>query len=285
MLSQYKTEIEKHLRTTLSAAYGDIKEWPPIELEVPADKKHGHFSCNIAMRSAKTFRKPPVAIAEEFSRAISDSLPESALQDVIAKVEVKNPGFINFFLKTGSLVAVLERVYGDRERYGSLSVGAGKKICIEFVSANPTGPLSIAHARQAAVGDALGNILNFIGFDVTKEYYVNDGGNQINILGQSIRHRALEILGEDVEFPEEGYQGDYIRDMAVLFMEREGIDSLATLKAAAPERFKEFGVEHLMAMIRKDLSDFHVSFDVWSHESVVAGPDMIEGMLAYLGEK
>lgn len=285
MLSQYKSEIEQYLKSTLGAAFADVKEWPAIELEVPADKNHGHFSCNIAMRSAKTFRKPPVVIAEEFRQAITDSLSESSLQNVIDKVEVKNPGFINFFLKTGSLVTVLEQVFEQRDRYGSLTDGKGRKICIEFVSANPTGPLSIAHARQAAVGDALGNILAYIGFDVTKEYYVNDGGNQINILGRSIRFRAQEILGEDVDFPEEGYQGDYIRDMARLFMEREGVDTPEQLHKIDEDKFKEFGVAFLMDMIRQDLADFHVAFDVWSHESVVAGRDKIEEMIAYLGEK
>ncbi|MCB9721347.1 MAG: arginine--tRNA ligase [Candidatus Omnitrophica bacterium] len=285
MLSQYKSEIEQYLKSTLGSAFADVKEWPTIELEVPADKNHGHFSCNIAMRSAKAFRKPPVAIAEEFRQAITDSLSESSLQNVIDKVEVKNPGFINFFLKTGSLVTVLEQVFEQRDRYGSLTDGTGRKICIEFVSANPTGPLSIAHARQAAVGDALGNILAYIGFDVTKEYYVNDGGNQINILGRSIRIRAQEILGEEVEFPEEGYQGDYIKDMARLFMEREGVGAPEQLNKIDEDKFKEFGVAFLMDMIRQDLADFHVAFDVWSHESVVAGRDKIEEMIAYLGEK
>lgn len=285
MLSQYKTEIEEYLKSALGAAFADVKEWPAIELEVPADKNHGHFSCNIALRSAKTFRKPPVAIAEEFRQAITDALPDSSLDNVIEKVEVKNPGFINFFLRTGSLVTVLEQVFEQRDRYGALTAGGNRKICIEFVSANPTGPLSIAHARQAAVGDALGNILAFIGFDVTKEYYVNDGGNQINILGRSIRYRAQEILGETVEFPEEGYQGDYIKDMAKLFMEREGISTADQLAAVDDEQLKEFGVTFLMDTINKDLADFHVAFDVWSHESVVAGKDRIEDMVAFLGEK
>lgn len=285
MLNQYKNDIEDYLRTSLEAAFQDIEEWPDIQLETPADKKHGHFSCNIAMRSAKLLRKPPIAIAEEFQKVISDALTDSPLSDVIAKVEVKNPGFINFFLREESLVAVLRKVYQEREQFGHMDIGQGKKICIEFVSANPTGPLSIAHARQAAVGDALGNILNGLGFDITKEYYVNDGGNQINILGKSLYYRAQEILGEKIDFPEEGYQGDYIKDMARIFMTKENVKTLHELKDVDAEKFKEFGVEYLMNSIRTDLADFHVSFDQWSHESVVADKDKIEEMIAYLGEK
>ncbi|MGE0267650.1 MAG: arginine--tRNA ligase [Candidatus Omnitrophota bacterium] len=285
MLNTIKEQIEAFFTETLTSAYSDIKEWPKIELDVPADKKHGHYSCNVAMRTAKSFKQPPIATAERFKETINQSLAGSKIKDYIDQVEVKHPGFINIFLKPQSIVSVLTEIYQKRDSYGAMSVGLGEKVCIEFVSANPTGPLSIAHARQAAVGDALGNILQFIGYDVTKEYYVNDGGNQINILGQSIQLRAKEILGEKIDFPEDGYQGDYIKDMARLYMERNLIKDLKTLNQVEPGKFKAFGVQYLMGVIKKDLEDFHVRFDVWSHESEVASRDKIEEMLSYLGEK
>lgn len=282
MLPIYKETIQRHLHSTLASAFSDVAEWPDIELEVPADKKHGHYSCNIALRCAKLLRKAPPVIAQEFVAALEASLEGSELEGMVERIEVKNPGFINFFLTNATLVATVEQIYQQNDSYGQTNVGQGKKIGIEFVSANPTGPLSIAHARQAAVGDALGNILNFIGFEVTKEYYVNDGGNQINILGLSIKLRAQEILGQSIEFPEDGYQGDYIKEMAQLFMNQQSIQTIEQLDQVSDDQFKKFGVDYLMEMIRTDLKDFHVTFDVWSNESEVAGPDKIDGILELL---
>ncbi|MBP9853637.1 MAG: arginine--tRNA ligase [Candidatus Omnitrophica bacterium] len=285
MLNVIKEQIEEFFFETLSSAYPDVKDWPKIELEIPADKKHGHFSCNVAMRMAKAFKQPPLATAERFKTTIIQTLTKSKVKDYIDQVEVKHPGFINIFLKPQSIVTVLKEIYENEKTYGSLTLGQGQKVCIEFVSANPTGPLSIAHARQAAVGDALGNVLKYIGYDVTKEYYVNDGGNQINILGLSIQLRSKEILGEKIEFPEDGYQGEYIKEMAQLFMDQNQIRTINDLNQVEVGKFKKFGVDYLMGVIEKDLEDFHVHFDVWSNESQIATRDKIEEMLAYLGEK
>jgi len=180
----------------------------------------------------------------------------------------------------------LEQVFAEGEDYGRSCLGQGKKIQIEFVSANPTGPLSVAHARQAAVGDCLGNVLRFSGFEVTKEYYVNDEGNQINILGRSILARAREILGDTQSiFPEDGYQGDYIRDMARVFIEQGKVVSLSDLESRPPGDFSRFGVETLMAVIQKELKDFGVQFNTWSYQSRVASRAHVEKTLSFLEEK
>ncbi len=258
---------------------------PEIRLEVPNDKQHGDLSTNVAMQASKIFREPPLELAAQFQKLIQEKISQSPLRDQVVKIEVKSPGFINFTFSNQALFTFLQDVLTQAGNFGRSKVGGGKKIQIEFVSANPTGPLSVAHARQAAVGDALGNILNFLGFAVTKEYYVNDEGNQINMLGESILARAKEILGEPTAIPENGYQGEYIRDMAQEFLQKKNVKDLIGVKRIVRAEFSRFGVEYLMAIIKRELKDFGVGFDVWSHQSKIATSDTMEEMLAYLGEK
>ncbi len=256
-----------------------------IELEIPADKQHGEFSSNIALKSSKLFKKPPMDVANEFLSIFQDIADSKNFKGKIAKIEVKKPGFINFYLTPQALYTILGQIFREDKNYGRMDFGAKKKVQIEFVSANPTGPLSVAHARQAAVGDALANILDYIGFRATREYYVNDGGNQINILGDSIKCRALEILGGMVDFPENGYQGDYIKDMARIFMDENKINDVAALEEADSKKFTQFGVKYLLNVIKKDLDDFGVHFQVWSHESKIATKEDIEKTLKELEKK
>ena len=286
MLSQLKTQLQNKLEASLKKAFPSCKQTlPSVELEIPADKQHGEFASNIALKSSKLFKKPPMDIAAEFLPVFESVAEDKLFKGKIAKVEVKKPGFINFYLTPAALYDILDQVFREEENYGRLNFGAKKKIQIEFVSANPTGPLSVAHARQAAVGDALANILRFIGFDMTREYYVNDGGNQINILGRSIQCRAIEVFGGTDEFPENGYQGDYIKEMAQIFIRNTGIKRIAELEKTDLERFTQFGVEYLLAGIKKDLDDFAVRFDVWSHESEIATQKNIDAVLTYLEKK
>ena len=223
-----------------------------------------------------------MAIAEELSRTITEGLRATSVKDKIEKVEAKRPGFINFYVSAEALYDVLEQIFAQKDDFGRLEFGRREKVLLEFVSANPTGPLSVAHARQAAVGDALANILAFVGFDVKKEYYVNDEGNQIDILGQSIACRCREALGEKVTFPEDGYQGEYVREMASEFLAKHKIKDPAGLDKIKKEQFCQFGVDHLMEVIKKDLKDFGVHFDVWSHQSKLATPKHTEEALALL---
>ncbi|MCA9405338.1 MAG: arginine--tRNA ligase [Candidatus Omnitrophica bacterium] len=285
MLDSIKQQLQQFLAETLTAAYPDIVDFPSISIETPAEKIHGDFSTNIALKSAKIFRKAPMAIAEELAAHIEKAVTASPLQAHIQSIEIKNPGFINFFLTQDSLFEIIEQVFEEGGRYGASDFGKKEKIQIEFVSANPTGPLSVAHARQAVVGDVLGNVLTFLGFDITKEYYVNDEGNQINILGTSIKCRALQHLGLDVAFPEEGYQGDYIKDMAQIFLSEKGITDAEAAKAVADLEWNDFGVRYLMDVIKRDLDDFGVHFDYWAHQRDIATNEQIEKIIDLLKER
>jgi len=270
MLSQLKEQLEQCVTQATAPLFADGAVQPSVELEIPSAKGHGDFACNLAMRSAKVLHASPVKIAEKMVAVIQSALTEVGMENKIYKIEVKNPGFINFFLSPEVVTDILHHIFEQGDDFGRTQTGQEEKVQIEFVSANPTGPLSVAHARQAAVGDALGNILNFTGFQATKEYYVNDEGNQINILGRSIHCRAQEILGEKIAFPEEGYQGEYIKGMAQQFLDQRKITSLEDLAKVAQEDFAQFGVDTLLAVIRQELDDFGVHFDVWSHQSELA---------------
>lgn len=283
---QFKDDLHKILQSSLREFFaGNGADFPGIDLEVPNEKSHGDFSTNIALKSARVFKKAPLQLAEEFLPAIREGIDGSPLQPFIGRIEILRPGFINFHVSLSGLAAVVGEVHSRNEDYGRENVGGGVKVNIEFVSANPTGPLSVAHARQAAVGDALGNIFSFVGYDVTKEYYVNDEGNQINLLGLSVKLRAAEILGESVTLPEDCYQGEYIRDMAEVFLEQKKIKNTAGLEAVDPQEFNRFGVDFLMDVIKKELEDFGVQFDQWSHQSAIASADKTAETLAFLKKR
>jgi arginyl-tRNA synthetase len=175
------------------------------EVEEPKADAHGDFSTNIAMVMASAQKMPPRKIAQVIIDHIQD--PDGILE----KTEIAGPGFINFFLKTSAWHPVLQKIHAANTRYGATDVGKGQKFQVEFVSSNPTGPLHVGHGRGAAVGDAVANILAFCGYDVEKEYYINDSGRQIHTLGRSVYLRYKEMFGQKVTFPDECYQGDYIR--------------------------------------------------------------------------
>lgn len=284
MLTDLKKQLQSFLSNSLLQVFPSDTPIPHIEIEVPSDKQHGDFSTNIALKSAKIFKKAPLVIAQELKDTIESKMPKE-LSACIEKVDIKAPGFINFYLSKENVQGIIGDVLEKGAEFGSSSFGQGKKVQIEFVSANPTGPLSIAHARQAAVGDSLGNVLKTIGFQVTKEYYINDGGNQINILGRSIQLRGCEIFGETIEFPEEGYQGDYISDMAKIFIDQKGVKDLNAFKAIDVALIRQFGVDYLLDVIKTELADFHVHFDQWSHESKIATKEAILDVIELLTQK
>lgn len=269
--NQIRTVIEKSL-----TRFFDGATMPSVDVEVPSDKAHGEFSSNIALKATKLLKRPPLEVAASFRDAILEGLKKQGLSDTIEKIEVFKPGFINFYISNKAVCSILEETLHAKDDYGRSDFGQKKKINIEFVSANPTGPLSVAHARQAAVGDALANIFNFIGFDAVKEYYLNDEGNQINILGKSVYLRALERLGEKQDFPEDCYQGQYIYDMADTFLAGRKIKTVEELNAVNPGIIRQFAVSYLMDVIKQELRDFGVNFDVWSPQSVIADEDHIK---------
>ncbi|MBP7056130.1 MAG: arginine--tRNA ligase [Candidatus Omnitrophica bacterium] len=250
-----------------------------VELDIPKEKIHGDISSNIAMRISKIAKRSPVELAKLITGRFSKDLEGSTIRSSIGRAEVKAPGFINFFLSESYLHGVLSSIEKTGDSYGSSSIGSGSKLQIEFVSANPTGPLTIAHGRQAAIGDSLANILSFLGYDVTREYYLNDEGTQMNILGNSIRIRYKELCGAEEPFPEDGYKGTYVYDVARAFRDKFG-DKYKN--EASIEIFREFGLEWMMADIRKDLEDFGVKFDVWFSQRKLRESGKVEEALGFL---
>ena len=284
---------------------GDVnsdRQHPQVVIDVPADKQHGEFSCNVALQLSRLLKKSPLIIARQILASLQELLNASSLHQQIAKIEIKAPGFINFYLSAGGFYNVLYDVFRQKENYGRSDFGADQKLCLEFVSANPTGPLTVAHGRQAAVGDTLANIFQAVGFDAKREYYVNDEGNQINILGCSIKRRAQQIFdpnmpflgestgimegtfddGETSMFIEDGYRGEYISEIAQKFLDQHHIKNLAGLGKQQEDEFRKFGVGYLMDIIKKDLEDFGVHFDIWSYQSKIANNAAIESVLAQL---
>ncbi|MCG6973027.1 MAG: arginine--tRNA ligase [Desulfobacterales bacterium] len=235
-------------------------EFPDIEVEVPKIASHGDFSTNIAMVAASVQKMPPRKIAEAILKHIEDP------GHILAKTEIAGPGFINFFISTGAWHPVLRKIHQEDVTYGASNLGQGKKIQVEFVSSNPTGPLHVGHGRGAAVGDSVANILRCCGYDVQKEYYINDSGRQINTLGQSVYLRYKALLGEEIQFPQECYQGDYIRDYAKDILDRKGKALLDQDEAQSILFCARFAARRIISEIRKDLSDFGVEFDNWFSE-------------------
>ena len=285
-------EIEKNITFILESSLQSVLSRPDIqsplsrevkiELEIPKDKSHGDLSSNIALKIYKLASRSPVDFANLLKAKLEELIPSSSLKGAIDRVEVKPPGFINFFVSKNFLSGMLLEILREDKSFGSSDIAGGRKMQIEFVSANPTGPLTIAHARQAALGDSLANIMTFLGYDVTREYYLNDEGNQMNILGLSIRSRYLSLCGVDEPLPDDGYKGSYVTDIAKDFMKEHGKDHLKTKEI---DIFREFGLRWILADIKKDLDDFGVKFDVWYSQRSLRESGKVEKAIDSLREK
>jgi arginyl-tRNA synthetase len=236
-------------------------ELPAITLEVPKDKTHGDLATNLAMQLTKIAKKNPRQIAE----AIIDKLGNGRAS--IQSAEIAGPGFINFRLDKSYLYPIIGEVLTQGNKYGSIQSGQGKRVQVEFVSANPTGSLHLGHARGAAVGDALCNVLSSAGYEVTREYYINDAGNQVNNLAKSIEARYRQALGQTTEMPEDGYYGEDIVGFAQDLAEREGSRLLSLSEEERFDFFRTYGLEKELAKIKRDLARFGVQFDEWYSES------------------
>ena len=231
---------------------------PEIFLEVPPQKEFGDYATNFAMQMARAAKTNPRVIAQ----AVVDRLQEAWLE----KAEIAGPGFINFYLKPVWMYDMLANLLSQGDTYGNTDFGKNEPIQVEYVSANPTGPLHVGHGRGAAVGSALVNLLKAAGYKVSSEYYINDAGNQIDNLAASVNARYLELLGQAVEFPADGYHGQDIVETARRIVERSGD---AYLKMGQEERlaaFKELALEEKLAALKEDLAAFNVHFDVWFSE-------------------
>ncbi|MCK4860021.1 MAG: arginine--tRNA ligase [Candidatus Omnitrophica bacterium] len=234
-----------------------------VFLQKPPKKEFGDFSTNAAMQVGSRLNKKPQEIGESIIKQLKKELDKNEfLKREIEDIKFVPPGFINFFLKEASLFAILKEIDEKGIGHGSSNIGRGKKVNIEFVSANPTGPLSVAHGRQAALGDTLSNILTDQGYKVTKEYYINDEGVQIDLLGESTRARYRQILKDKVSFPANGYHGHYVQEIAQTIFEREKENA----RQKDVNFFSQFAVELILEQMKKDLRDFEVDFDVWTSQ-------------------
>lgn len=235
-----------------------------IRLEVPKDKTHGDFACNVAMVLAKPMKKAPRMIAE----ALVSHLEENENVD---KVEIAGAGFINFYLTNDWLYKTMEAIENEGEEYGKVNIGNGKKVMVEFVSANPTGPMHMGNARGGALGDCLASVLEYAGYDVTREFYINDAGNQIEKFGNSLNARYIQQLkGEDaIEFPEDGYQGGDIIDHAKAFIEIHGDKYLECDEAERKQALVDYALEKNIDALKTDLEKYRIYYDIWFRESTL----------------
>jgi arginyl-tRNA synthetase len=277
-----KERVETLLRNTVG---GLVKDGllPELELDtvtvsIPPNKHFGDFATNVAMVTASKAKRKPREIAESIKRSLESHA------GIFEKIEIAGPGFINIYLNPLLWVNELKDIVKQRQDYGRSAYGALTKVQVEFVSANPTGPLHIGHGRGAAVGDTLARILAAAGFMVESEYYINDIGNQMNNLGLSVFARYRELFGETVSFPENGYQGDYIQDLA-RDVSNVYADELLTKEHNEAIRIcREFAADIIMRGIQEDLDLFNVHFDRWFSESSLYRDKKIEDALSYIAE-
>jgi arginyl-tRNA synthetase len=250
-----------------SVARRKIGEWGedasiPVSLEIPRQESHGDFSTNVAMQIAKRLGKKPRLIAEELSSAIR----EEDRGRRIRSLEVAGPGFINIVVSDDAWMEVLSHALAQGDRFGASSIGAGETVHLEFVSANPTGPLHVGHGRGAAVGDVLARILEFTGHKVVREYYVNDVGNQMDNLGRSLFARYRTECGRPTELPEDGYRGEYMIELAREFRAEHGDRYADSTEEEALPLFRKEAGDRILRGIREDLETFRVRYDNWFPE-------------------
>jgi len=251
-----------------------------FELLPPKDPSHGDLACNVAMKISKVIGKNP----RETALLIQKQL-ESSQSDVIDKIEIAGPGFINFRLKKSARGAVILEILKQKQLYGKIDHGKGLKTVVEFVSANPTGPLTIAHGRQAAIGDCLVRILRAAGFDVSAEYYLNDAGRQMRLLGGSVFVRYATELGQARDFPEDGYKGAYIFDLAKDLIKLKGDALLSMPSEEAEAQCRDYAKDTIMSWIKKDLEATGCHFDRFYSERTLYAENKVEEALNLLKSK
>lgn len=269
-----KTRLVEAVQAALQKCYDEKTlvsgKIPEFTLEVPGRADHGDFAVNIAMMLAGVEKKAPRVIAEILLEKLKQE------HNIWDRVEIAGPGFINFFLQSQSWYAVLDDVYSQGDSFGKSSVGKGRRVQVEFVSANPTGPLHIGHGRGAATGDAVASVLQEAGFEVQREYYINDAGNQMDTLGRSIFLRYCQLHGRTVDFPDDCYQGDYIREIALESQQQHGDAFLNCPEAEAIAHFSRSGGDVIRAGIEDDLRSFGVTFDNWYSEQTLYDRELVQ---------
>ena len=271
--------IEKSISACVAAGLMTESDLPYIEVEVPASAEHGDFSSNAAMILASRAKQNPRRIAQ----AIRDHLHDT--EGILEKTEIAGPGFLNFFVKDSFWRQSLSDILNSKESYGRLDLGGGRKIQVEFVSANPTGPLHIGHARGAVVGDVLTALLRVAGYHVSREYYINDAGSQMDNLGKSVLYRYRELFGKKADFPESCYHGGYITEIAREIAQLEADIYLEKNEEDTIAYFNSVASEVIMEGIRKDLRDFGITFDSYFSEKELYRENGVNDLLTSLREK
>jgi len=271
-----KKRVEALLRQVIDelVSQGQLPAIDSVGLSLPVNRDFGDYTTNVAMIAASKFKRNP----RELAGVIKEALEANA---IFAAVEVAGPGFINLKLKPEMWTTVLAEIHEHKASFGQSDFGQNQKVQVEFVSANPTGPLHVGHGRGAAVGDTLARILKAAGFDVQREYYINDVGNQMNTLGRSVLLRMRQLDGQTIEFPTDAYQGDYIKDLgAELKDQNPAILTMAEDEAVAVCR--KYAGDAILSGIDADLKDFNVSFDHWFSEGSLYVDDKVAKTLDYL---
>ncbi|MDO5116472.1 MAG: arginine--tRNA ligase [Synergistaceae bacterium] len=280
MTEELKISLDKAVRELAADKGCELPEGFAVRLERPRQEGHGDWATNIAMQLAKPFAAKPRELAQE----IIERLPKDS---VVKKAEVAGPGFMNFTLTSDWVTETIRDAVEKGDDYGRVNTGKGRSVQVEFVSANPTGPLHMGHGRGAAVGDICASLLDFAGWNVKREYYINDAGLQMELLGKSAQARYFELLGraDEAPMPEDGYHGEYMSDIAGVFVEKYG-DSLAQKPLEETlELFSQETGKMVLAMIEKDLADFGVKFDVWFSEKSLYDENLVEPAMKALKER
>ncbi len=278
-----KNTLEKIVRRAAQAAYtaGDLNsgDFGDIVIEEPKVASHGDFATNFALTGASTQKMPPNKIAEAIIRHMDD--PEQLIRDT----QIAGPGFINFFISPAAWLPVLQAVHEKGALFGAVNIGRGRRVQVEFVSANPTGPLHVGHGRGAVVGDALAAILNFCGFITDREYYINDAGRQIRTLGSSVYLRCMELAGRATDFPEDAYQGEYIYDIARSLMDEKNAALFEMDADSAVDACARYAADKILENIRTDLKNLGIGFDTWFSEQSLYDSGKVAEAIRVLLEK
>ena len=272
-----KKKIKEAIDEAVIDLFGNVLP-DSYEIEKPKKEIHGDYATNIALILKNKLKKKPLEIAEKISQKLSSK------KEIFSKIEVAKPGFINFWISLEYYKKNLNKILELGKNYGRTDLGKGKRVLIEFVSANPTGPLHIGHGRGAAYGDSLARILDFAGYRVIKEYYINDRGTQMEILGKSVYLRAKELSGENIEFPEDYYKGDYIYNIAKEVL-KVYPDLLKMPQEKAISICRDFAFNMILKEIKEDLERFRVIYDSWYSEKSLYEKGKIDKVLSILKEK
>ncbi len=278
-MSEIEVTLKQAFIKAIQDAYSITLLENEVELSLPKDKAHGDYATNVAMKSSKKIGGKPRDIAENIEKHFDYT------STGVDHLEIAGPGFINLFMKNDSLQAVITKVLEKKDTYGQSDAGKGKKINIEYVSANPTGDLHPGHARGAAVGDSLARIMKMAGYNVTREYYVNDAGNQINNMALSLQARYLQACGKEAEVPEDGYHGEDLINIAKNIVSEYG-DKYANVDPTESYAFfRSYGLKAELNKLKSDLKEYRVEFDVWTSEQDIRNRGLVEKALATLKEK